>query len=205
VAIKRLARRWLMPLAMISALLACTTVPEREAPDKVYNGRFSLKTSLSEGDGQHRSEHLSGRFTLSVARPWTELDLASPLGNTLARLHTGTHGAWLQLPDEDGGLRTLRDGHAQALSERVLGYPLPLEGLPWWIEGMPAPARTPAQAARVHYADNGLPEHIEQDGWRIHIEERFNTPDRPTPRRLQLTHSPRAGTALQLRVVIDAP
>ena len=184
-------------VTLIAALLlaACTTLPPPAAPNTLLNtttGRFALNATGTRPDGTPLRESMSGRFTLSVATDSTTLDLASPLGNTLARLQSNASGALLQVP-EDGGLRTVHNSNPEALAEDVLGFPLPLKGLPWWIQGEPAPDR-PAQVQDIN--------HIEQDGWRIQIEERFERS--ATPRRLTLLR-PAAdmSPAITLRVVVD--
>lgn len=191
--------RLFLPLAALW-LSACATLPKPEA-SQTYTGRFALKAQGPTAHGNTLRENLSGRFTLALSTDTTTLDLASPLGNTLARLQSGPQGAQLQVP-EDGGLRTLHHREAEVLAEEVLGFPLPLNGLRWWIRGEAIPER-PAQVQQ----ENGVSKQIEQDGWRIQIEERFegHSGVNADPRRLSVqraagTHSP----AINLRVVLDA-
>ncbi len=171
-------------------LAACTTLPPPAALH-VTTGRFALNAVGTRANGTPLRENLSGRFTLSMATDNTTLDLASPLGNTLARLQSNPHGAVLQVP-EDGGLRSVHHSNPETLAEEVLGFPLPLAGLPWWLQGRSAPEH-PALSA-----DNT----IEQDGWRIQIDERFERSS--APRRLTLLRPGSAVTpAITLRVVLD--
>jgi len=166
--------------------------------ERVYEGRFSLTSIMQSVDGAPQRTHQSGRFVLSLNGDAATLDLATPLGTTLARLHTSPQGARLQVP-EGGRLREVYDHDAQSLAQNVLGYPLPLEGLRWWIQGQPEPnqpARTTLKANRVAT--------IEQDGWAIDIKQWFDQP--PTPRVLQLMRPPTAhAPEIKLNVVLDRP
>lgn len=178
-------------LAAIALLTsACTTFAPTVA-ERQYAGRFGLTAERVMPDGTPRRESLSGRFVLAAAAGGATLDLATPLGVTLARLETTAMGARLLLP-EDGGLREVRDRDAEALAERVLGFPLPLTGLPWWIRGEPVPARTMRMEG-----DAGF----QQDGWRVAVDERFSG---GAPRRMTLTRAALASApAITLRVALD--
>lgn len=178
------------------ALAACATLPQAPPPERVHAGRFAATTTL---DG--RSENTTGRFTLAVGGPQLTLDLATPLGTTLARIETGPAGAVLSVPGA-GGLREARGRDAEALAEEVLGWPLPVAGIGDWIEARPAPGRP----SRVQTVD-GRVGRIEQDGWTIDIAERF---DAGAPRRLVFTRPalPARGMAppapaITLRLVLD--
>lgn len=187
--------RALLAGAVALLLAACAALPP-PAAEQSFAGRFALTAVGRDADGAPRNENVSGRFTLAVAGDSATLDLASPLGTTLARLQSLPDGARLQVP-ENGGLREVRDANAEQLAERVLGFPLPLAGLPWWIRGLPAPDRA-AQVTREATAIT----YFEQDGWAIHIDERFD--GRGAPRRLTLTRAASAlSPSINLRVVLD--
>ncbi|MGH6611279.1 MAG: outer membrane lipoprotein LolB, partial [Burkholderiaceae bacterium] len=93
----------------------------------------------------------------------------------------------------------VRGPDADALTEQLLGWRLPVSGLADWIEGRPAPDR----AARVE-RNNGRIVSIEQDGWTIRLPETFAASTRP---RLVLLERPGAlnAPAVTLRLVVDDP
>lgn len=186
------ARSLVVALALAAA--GCSSLPAGDPATQVHTGRFAAM--ISRGSEQ---ENVSGRFTLSAGAMRTVLDLASPLGNTLARLEAGTDGATLTAPRPDGTLATWRGVSSDALAESVLGFALPVAGLPDWILGRAAPDR-PAQLAPLA----GPPRRIEQDGWIIVIDERFARTG--LPRRMTLDReSDRASPALRVRLVLDGP
>jgi outer membrane lipoprotein LolB len=186
-------RRVASALLMLVVTGGCTTFAPVEPAPKVYTGRFSA--SISHGD---RKEASSGRFTLAASPARTTLDLASPLGITLARVETNANGATLTAPQQDGTLATWRGDSADALTESVLGYRLPVSGLAEWIAGRAAPGR----AARV-FPKDGPAQRIEQDGWVIAVDERFA--DSGAPRRLSFDRDVggAAAPSLRLRLVLD--
>jgi outer membrane lipoprotein LolB len=185
-------RRLAGTLAAI-VLSACASLSPPVA-ERHYAGRFALTSETLGADGAPQRENVSGRFVLASGAAQTTLDLASPLGTTLARLESSPAGARLQVP-EDGALREVRDADAGSLAERVLGFPLPLAGLPWWIRGEPMPGR----AVRRLNADALAT--FEQDGWRVSIDERFAA---GAPRRMTLIRpAAAAAPAITLRVVLD--
>jgi outer membrane lipoprotein LolB len=176
--------------ALAALLLAgCATLQAPPPAERLYAGRFAATSEI----GVQR-ENLSGRFTLSVHRDGLTLDLASPLGNTLARVQSFEGSATLVAPQSDGSLLRLAGADAEALLRDHLGWSLPVAGLPSWIEGQAAPGR-PAR-------DEGS-DAIVQDGWTIRVLERFEA---SAPRRIEMR---RAATidapAVTLRLVLDAP
>jgi outer membrane lipoprotein LolB len=180
-------------LALAAVFVAgCAGLPPLEPQPQLYAGRFAA--SISRGDAR---EAVSGRFTLAAGPTRSVLDLASPLGNTLARIEAGAEGATLTAPQGDGSLATWHGPSADALAEAVLGYALPVAGLPDWLQGRAAAGR-PSQSL----PEAGPATRIEQDGWVIAIDERFGASG--APRRLTLDRTDATGT-LQLRLALDAP
>lgn len=195
-----IALRLLRPLAAAAlplVLAACATLPAVTEVERAYAGRFAATTVLGE-----QRDNVTGRFTLSVAGARLVLDLATPVGTTLARIEHGPEGTTLRTPG-DGG-QVLRGRDPEALAEQVLGWPLPVAGIGDWIEGRPALGR-PSQA----FSQGGTIARIEQDGWTIELPERF---DNGTPRRLVMARPARdagsagaAAPAITLRIVLDDP
>jgi outer membrane lipoprotein LolB len=185
-------RVWLAA-ALLSLLAGCASLPAPPPAERIYGGRFAATAQV---DG--RTESSSGRFTLYVGRGRITLDLASPLGNTLARLELGPDGARMQAPRADGTLTEARGASGAELAEQLLGYPLPVEGLADWVDARPVPGR-PAQVDLVA----GRTQSIVQDGWTIRVLDRFDQGD---PRRLSFDRAADgSGAAVSLRLVFDAP
>jgi len=178
-----------LSFASVALLCACAT-PARAPADRAYSGRFAVTTVLGE-----RRESVSGRFNLEVRGPQQILELASPLGTMVARIEIEPGGARAT----GAQMQEVRGADADALTEQLLGWPLPVSGLADWIEGREVPQR-PARIER----DGGRIVLIEQDGWTIRLPEYFESAARP--RRLVLERPAAANTpSVVLRLIIDDP
>ena len=127
-------RRAALPFLALVVAGGCASLAPVEPAPQVYTGRFSA--SIERGGER---EAISGRFTLAASAQRITLDLASPLGNTLARVASDAGGATLTSPRADGTLATWQGDSADALAESVLGYRLPVTGLADWIAGRATP------------------------------------------------------------------
>ncbi len=185
-------------LAAALAAAGCAGLPAVTAtPERHYAGRFSLVVTHPEAGEAPTQESWSGRFSFSLEHGATSLDLVSPLGATIARLQTDPGGARLSVPD-GASVRTRSGADARALSEDVLGWYLPLDGMGDWLEGRPAQAR-PYRTLDAAPGQN----RFEQDGWSVTVEAA--SVERPG-RRLQIDRAARGHSpAIALRVVLDAP
>lgn len=178
---------------LAAALTACTTLPPARLAERVHQGRFAVTAVWAD-----RQENVSGRFTLSVRADGLTLDLASPFGNTLARIDTDAQGARMLAPAANGSIHAVDGANADALAEQVLGWSLPVSGIGDWIIGRPA-----AQRAFRWFDDNEP--RIEQDGWTIRVLERFEGSGAPRRLNFDRPASPTGSPAVTLRLVLDDP
>ncbi len=190
---RRGAVRAVAALALGAAIAGCAVAPPApvapppaaQAPDVVreWAGRFSVVSQASVPGADQDTG--AGRFVLT-SRPGSagrtlELELVSPFGQTIA--------AGRRAPDGTSTL-TLSDGRRldapslDALLERALGWPLPVERLPAWLDD-----RFETVLARDA---QGRPSLAQDSGWRIERE----------PRRWALQR-PHAGGTLRVVLVLD--
>ncbi len=180
--------------ASVLALAGCATPSAPpgpvtgEGPPNQWTGRFAA-TVTEAGDGA-REERSSGRFSLRVEGPSTEIELTSPLGQTIAQVRID--GARATLLAADG--RSWQAPSAEALTEQVFGWRVPLANLPGWLEGRIAEP-TEHDGSRVVA---GL-----DHGWSVRID----ASEAGRPRRLALDWPAGAGAGerrLSLRLVVDS-
>ncbi len=189
------ARRGLALGVVAAAVITaggCASMPSAVAPERVHGGRFAVTSEL---DGKR--DNTSGRFALAVYAEQLVLDLATPVGITLARIELTPAGATLRATAADGSVQQAQGRDGEALAEQLLGMPLPVTGIRDWIVGRAAPARPSTVSA-----DGNA---IAQDGWSIRIDERFAG---GAPRRLTLARPARPlppAPAITLRLVLDEP
>jgi outer membrane lipoprotein LolB len=144
------------------------------------SGRIAVRYGDEAAAGQLRWRH---------DRAGDEMLISSPFGQGIARIQRD--GDAVTLTTADG--REYRAHDAEMLTERVLGFRVPLHGLSDWVQGRPSPA---AKGTAHEQRDaQGRLTVLEQAGWRI--EYLAYAESRMLPTRLRLTYP-----ALELRLVI---
>jgi outer membrane lipoprotein LolB len=163
----------------VLVLQACTSMSLPSIKSQVFavQGRFSV---------QYGEESLSGLLNWQAAPDSDEILLSSPLGQGLASITRDAGGVALMRP----GQEIITAENAEQLTEATLGFRLPLEGLRFWMQGKPDPAR----ASRIKNSETGELEQISQDGWTIdYLQYRESRPRKINVKREDL----------QIRLVVD--
>ena len=138
---------------------------------------------------RYRDDAGSGNISWRHAARTDELLLTSPLGQGIARITR--NGEEIVLMMQDGKEHKASD--AEALTEQVLGFRLPIVGLADWVRGRPAQSPAPAPTRQVPDAAGRLAE-LEQSGWRIEYQEYQDK----LPARMRLSYP-----GLELRLAIS--
>lgn len=144
-------------LALILLIQGCAshttamlTRPQKaEAAAFAFNGRVATR---------HEGERNSAGVRWTHRGVEDEILLLAPLGQTVARIHGDAHGVTLET---DGKLFAAND--AEALTEQVLGWHLPMAGMRYWVLGLPAAGST----ADIEHDALGQVTVLRQDGWEI--------------------------------------
>lgn len=152
-----LQRRAALAALAAIALASCAVVPpSTTAFPPLPDAAFELAGRLS---ARRATDGVAANFRWRHVPRSDEFLLASPMGSTLARLE-GSRGR-VRLELADGNATEAYDW--EALTAQVLGAPLPVRGLAWWVRASPHPdsayAAEPDAAARLAV--------LRQDGWEI--------------------------------------
>ena len=147
-------------------------------------GEFELSGRVAVRYGK---ESATGRVQWRHSDASDDLLITNPLGQGVARITRDARQVELQTAE--GRKESAPD--AETLTERVLGWRLPLEGLPLWVMGQPRPDR-PAEVSRD--AEQRVRE-LRQDDWRVEYEDY----EGPRPSRLRLTRPD-----LEIRLIIES-
>lgn len=91
-----------------------------------------------------------------------ELLITSPLGQGIARV--SREGGEFRLLTGNAGEHRAAD--AESLTERALGWRLPLRGLSDWVQGRAGPGGS----AELSRDAEGRPQELRQDGWRVEYQ-----------------------------------
>jgi len=147
-------------------------------------GRFAVRYPTETGQ-----EGGNGRLEWRHRGDEDDLAIRDPIGGMIARIRrTGTVYA-LEVPDRP----TEQSLDPDELTERVLGWRLPLRGMVWWLRGVPDPVMPADAPGRL--GDDGRPVALRQAGWAIVVRSRHA--DTGLPERLELSRG-----ALQIRLFL---
>jgi outer membrane lipoprotein LolB len=105
------------------------------------------------------NEGVAVHFTWNHAPGTDRLDIATPLGQVIARLSGDAAGVWVVRPNEPP--KSFADWNE--LTRDVLGVPIPVGGLASWIVGAPAHGT----AFDVERDAQRRPLVLRQQGWEI--------------------------------------
>jgi outer membrane lipoprotein LolB len=146
------AARVLCAAALALFLAACAAPQFRHSPENVVfelTGRIAVK---------YRDDAASGNIAWRHSADTDEMLLTSPFGAGLGRI-VRTRDL-VTLTTSEGHDVSARD--AEALTEQVLGFRIPLAGLADWVRGRPGPGE-----AAVRKDAGGRVAEIDQSGWKI--------------------------------------
>jgi outer membrane lipoprotein LolB len=181
--------------AMVVLLLAgCASVPAPPPDATDWPARRLELQALSNWQLQGRiavataTDGFSGGFDWQQAGARAEIQVRAPLGGTALRLVL------------DGDRFEMMDGHGTVVTgavagqqlEEVLGAPLPVAELRYWLVGVPAPGAIEREVA----GPDGRLVQLAQSGWEVRYDRYQAVGARWLPARLELVT-----TGARLRVV----
>ncbi len=194
----------LLTVILLSLLAACAALPERppvENPQAEWRARQAALAHLNAWDIRGRLAVHTAEEGFQASLTWVReadrhrIDLAGPLGGARVRLTQDKNGAELR----DSSDKVYRDTSAQQLLLRTTGWQLPLEGLNFWVLGLPAPA----PITKSELDEWGRLRTLEQRGWEIRFLEYATYGAYELPTRVFIKRQVDAGAALDVRLVIE--
>lgn len=160
-------RRLAVP--MLAALIAgCATQPDRDDATRqaLFEDRQEELEALSAWQATGRAGITTPDESASLSMEWRQagetyrLDLRAPMGAGSFRLQGDGQGVVLQTSD---GVTDSASDPADLLF-RYTGFDLPVDVLPWWLRGIPAPG---IEVTAMELDRHGRIERMEQAGWSI--------------------------------------
>ncbi|HEU5176221.1 MAG TPA: outer membrane lipoprotein LolB [Burkholderiales bacterium] len=153
-------------VVLLAAFLAACAQVELKPPAGPLE--FSLAGRIAARSGK---EAFTGNISWRHAREGDEMLITTPTGQGVAQIIRQGDAVVLKTSEP----REYRAADSEELTERVLGFRLPIEGLAETVQGKPSPA-------------------LEGRGWKVEYQE-FDEQRRPT--RLRLTN---AGAEVRLAI-----
>ena len=157
--------RALWAAALLSLACACAQV-ELHPPESGVE--FDLLGRIA---ARYADDAFTGNLHWRHASSGDEMLISTPLGQGVARIVREGDAVEMTTADQ----KRYRAPDAESLTERVLGFRLPLEGLADWVQGKPSPA-------------------LEARGWKVEYLERD---EQNRPRLMRLGYQ-----GVQLRLAI---
>lgn len=188
-------------LACAALLSACATTTPGTTPSSAsvaqYRDAIDLSGRLSVNyykDGA--PETLSGKFTWSQTPAAVDVSLASPLGQTIARIKVTPESATLTQGERPP--RVAKD--IDSLTAQALGWSMPVSGLRDWLQGYATAADGQRFAASP--ANNKV---TTPDGWSLtFVSWQDEQGAHPVPKRIDAQRAASVSSGeLGLRIVID--
>ena len=153
-------------VVLLAAFLAACAQIEIKPPEGPLE--FSLAGRIAARSGK---ESFTGNISWRHARNGDEMLISTPTGQGVAQIVRQGDAVVLKTSEP----REYRAADSEELTERVLGFRLPIEGLAETVQGRPSPA-------------------LEARGWKVEYQE-YDAQRRPT--RLRLTN---AGAEVRLAI-----
>ena len=178
----RYAVRWVAVLA-IGWLAGCAISPPTPSGDQTaWMARQKELARLDHWQAVGRIGVVNGQdgwhanFQWNQQEPDYRIDLIGPLGQ--GRVLIQGNGRQVSLQTQDGRNQTAPD--PDTLLEQSLGVRLPVDGLRYWIRGLPGPGPVTA----LHVDGSGRLTRLEQQGWTIDYPAYAPAPSRELPARI---------------------
>ena len=188
----RVRNSFLTPVAVFAiALAGCASLPAPAplpATQAGTDAAFSIGGRISARRGDAA---VAGSFTWRHEASRDAIELATPLGQTLAQLQGDASGVTVRL--QDG--REERAGDWRELTERAFGVVIPVDGLAAWVRGVP---RNDARFS-LERDGAGRVSLLRQDGWDVVYA--YADDAAPRPFRVSLTYP--GAEPIDVRVVVD--
>lgn len=179
------------------ALGGCATPSTNLATVGAYQESIDLSGRLSVNYQKAGSvESLTGNFDWTQRPDRVDVALANPLGQTIATIEVTPQAATLTQAGRD----PVTEADIDSLTQRALGWPLPVAGLRDWLQGYAVDAQ-----GRRFAASPARNEVLTKDGWRLRfIEWQDPNAAQPVPR---VIHAARAAVGdiqdLAIRIVVN--
>jgi outer membrane lipoprotein LolB len=176
-------------------LAACTTLPESPLSERNYQNAISVGGRLSvryQQDG--KSQSLQGKFRWQQQGELTDITLYSPLGQTIATIAI-TPG--LAVMTQSGGEKKQAPS-VTALTQEVLGWPMPVDGLRYWLQGFVRNVDGKLQMASPQGTHS-----FQSDGWRVRYVSWQRNASIQYPKRFDMERTTAEAGDIVLRLVID--
>lgn len=184
--------RLVLCLWLLVGLAGCNLqpTPTNGAPDRVLEQRLTdIARWQIDGKLAVRTpgQAESARLQWQQDGDSFDIHLSGPAGLKATHFYGMPGGVRFEQGD-----RRESAGSVEAMSARLIGWPLPARQLTWWLRGLPAPG---SRAQSLDYAAGGWLTALEQDDWLIRFSDHHTVQGIRLPGRIDAS---RADTTITL-------
>ena len=195
---------WILTCCIVTLFPGCATLPDQTKADAVVktiltepaantqNGSATDFNILGRISIQDEKQSFSGSFRWQHLATSDEILLFTPLGQAVAEITKDDEGVRLITSK----LEAFYAADVESLTQEILGWRMPINGLQYWIQG----THSPVTAAEKDLDSKDRIVAIRQDGWHIHYSSfapaQINLI--PLPKVLNLIYQ-----NLKIRLVVD--
>jgi outer membrane lipoprotein LolB len=180
--------RFAFSIALVATAGGCTTTPAVAPVDARAETAFSAQGRLS---ARRASDAVAVHYDWRHSAAADAFDIATPLGQTVARMRRDASGVRVERPNEAPA--EYRD--FRALMQAVLGAPIPLDGLAYWVQAV----ADPRSASDIERDSAGRALVLRQQGWEI-VYAYNDASTRPARLVMRYPDS----EPVEVRIVVDA-
>jgi len=184
-------RAFLFALAWLGA---CSTTVPLPSGTRVYRSDLRLSGRLSvsyRADGTPRS--MQGKFLWTQRDQQIDIELLTPLGQTMARIAIAPGRARI----EQAGGEVREASSIEQLTEQTLGWPLPVDGLRYWLQGFTRDSM--GQLTTITPDQSGS---LRSEGWKLRYAAWQADRSTTVPKRIDFSRETKSSD-LSIRLVID--
>ncbi|NOY62085.1 MAG: outer membrane lipoprotein LolB [Gammaproteobacteria bacterium] len=189
----------LLSMALL-LLAACTTTPSiKHSPEQLEELWQAHQQQLKrisnweiDGRAAVRANNDGGQISLSwqqQADHYT-IELSAPFGQGVVKLKGARDGVAASFPDEEEVYAT----DVAALLHERLGWRVPVNGLQYWVLGLPAPDA----AAQRKLDGSGRLARLQQSQWRVDFKRYTTVDGLSLPKKITLNRD-----GLRIKLIID--
>ena len=189
---------WLFALSAVGLVAGCSslqTLPSLSQTKRNFHDNILIQGRFSVAYEQtNRPQSVQGRFQWQQQGQRIDIDLMSPLGQTMAKLAITPNLATIQ----QTGKEIKSAPNIAELTEQTLGWSLPVAGMRDWLQGFNRGTNNQHQSASPSGSNQ-----FDSDGWHIHYVSWQQNSVSVYPKRIDLTRTSPQLHQLSLRIIID--
>ena len=189
---------WIFALSTIAWMVGCSslqTLPSLPQTERSFHDNILIQGRFSVAYEQNnRPQSVQGRFQWQQQGQRIDIDLMSPLGQTMAKISITPNSASIQ----PSGKEIKVAENVAELTEHSLGWSLPVAGMREWLQGFNRSSTNQRQMASLSGNDQ-----FDTEGWHIQYVSWQQNSVAVYPKRIDLTRTSQEQHPLSLRIIID--